>query len=66
MPGNIVKLNRGWSPMADKRIDRLNWIYDEALFNKDHYIDSHLLRPYNKYKQEIDSLVDLLFKKPLI
>lgn len=39
------------------RIDRSNWVYDEELLKKGHYIDSHLLRPYTSNKERIDKLV---------
>lgn len=52
----ITKLNRGWgSGIADLRIDRVSWNYDSNNIEK--YIDSHLLRPYNRYKNEIDKLI---------
>ncbi|NPV13124.1 MAG: hypothetical protein HPY57_15260 [Ignavibacteria bacterium] len=38
------------------RIDRSNWTYDINKLKESYYIDSHLLRPYNKYKKEIDIL----------
>lgn len=42
------------------RIDRINWVYkvDDVISGK--YIDSHLLRPYKKYKREIDNLINLI------
>lgn len=57
---NCVFLKRGWNGPANKRIDRINWVYDNNKVREGHYIDSHLLRPYNKYKNEIDKLVNLL------
>ena len=42
------------------RIDRVNWSYDIELLKNGYYIDSHMLRPYTKYKDEIDKLINLL------
>ena len=53
-------LERGWSGQAVRRIDRINWTYDENLLKNDYYIDSHLLRPYDAYKKEIDKLINLI------
>jgi hypothetical protein len=55
-----VFLNRGWNGPADKRIDRVNWFYDPIKVKEGYYIDSHLLRPYSLYKNEVDELVNLL------
>jgi hypothetical protein len=51
---NTVKLNRGWNSagVADKRIDRINWRYNDP----NDYIDAHLLRPYLEHKNEIEKL----------
>ena len=44
-----------------RRIDRSNWQYDpDLLKNKDYYTDCHSLRPYNKYKAEINRLASLV------
>jgi len=54
---NIVKLNRGWGRGgANKRIDRSTWTYNPELLAQNHYIDSHLLRPYSEHRAEIDRL----------
>lgn len=60
-PSDVVLLKRGWSVGADRRIDRLWWSYDQKLVKDGHYIDSHLLRPYNKYKSQVDGLINCLF-----
>jgi hypothetical protein len=57
----IIKLNRGWNPWAINRIDRINWFYDKKMVISGEYIDSHLLRPYNNYRQQIDELINLLY-----
>jgi hypothetical protein len=55
----IIKLKRGWHMgMANNRIDRAFWGYDPELLKKNHYIDSHSLRPYNQFYNEINKLVD--------
>ena len=61
-PSDVVFLNRGWRQCADRRIDRMEWIYDPNLVSSGFYIDSHLLRPYNQHKDEIDKLVNLLWE----
>lgn len=43
-----------------RRIDRSNWLYEKNLVGKDHYIDSHLLRPFKKYENEIVELIKCL------
>jgi hypothetical protein len=59
-PNDVIFLNRGWSYCANKRIDRLWWSYEPELVRSGYYIDSHLLRPYNDNKEEIDKLINLL------
>lgn len=51
----IVKLGHE----VDRRIDRGDWNYDKKLIKKKYYVDSHMLRPYEKYKKEIDELCNL-------
>lgn len=58
---NIVFLNRGWGYGANKRIDRINWVYNPNLVKEGYYIDSHLLRPFTQYKKQIDDLINLLY-----
>jgi hypothetical protein len=43
-----------------RRIDRSNWSYDLALLKVDYYIDCHSVRPYKRYKKEVDMLTQLL------
>lgn len=40
-----------------RRVDRGNWNYNKYQLEKGFYIDSHLLRPYNQYKNLIDQLL---------
>jgi hypothetical protein len=58
---NIVLLNRGFSGFAHNRIDRAIWHYDVNAVKNGDYIDSHLLRPYQEHKAEIDNLINLLY-----
>lgn len=44
------------------RIDRISWSYDCNKLKNDFYIDSHLLRPYNQYKEIINELINCLTK----
>lgn len=53
---DIVLLRR--DSFGYDRIDRSYWHYDEE--NVEKYIDSHMIRPYNDYKNEIDKLVNLI------
>jgi len=39
------------------RIDRMFWHYDKQLLKQGYYIDAHCLRPYTRYKHEIDQLL---------
>jgi len=39
-----------------RRIDRGDWQYDIKKLKQNYYVDSHMLRPYKKYKSEIDEL----------
>lgn len=58
---NVIFLKRGWNGPADRRIDRVNWIYNPKAVTSGAYIDSHLLRPYSRFKNEINHLVNLLY-----
>jgi len=49
-----VKLNDKIT--GNRRIDRSSWKYDLNLLKQNYYIDSHMLRPYKRYKAEIDEL----------
>lgn len=57
---NCVFLERGWNGAANKRIDRINWVYEPKKVKDGYYIDSHSLRPYSKYKNEINELISYL------
>lgn len=57
----IIKLKRGWNNgVAINRIDRSNWFYDIINLTNKIYIDSHSLRPYSVYNQEIDKIVNFI------
>jgi len=57
----LLERNRGWTNgMANDRIDRDNWTYDPIRLKNNEYIDSHMLRPLNKYKEYIKPLFDSL------
>lgn len=60
---NVILLNRGWiNNQAINRIDRINWRFNSEYVKQGVYIDSHLLRPYSKYKNEVDCLICLLYE----
>jgi hypothetical protein len=52
----IIKKNRDFN----RRIDRGNWNYNIEDLKDGYYIDSHILRPYQQYKEEIDKLINYL------
>lgn len=57
----IKLLSRGWTNgIANHRIDRVRWVYDTNLLKSGRYIDSHSLRPYSIYKEEIRKLINIL------
>ena len=43
-----------------RRIDRSFWTFDVRLLQQGYYIDSHLLRPYQTYKKQIDELLFII------
>jgi len=44
----------------DRRVDKLNWSFDPNLVKQEFYTDAHMPRPYEKFKEQIDYLVNLL------
>ena len=44
----------------ENRIDRISWIYDVDKVKEGYYVDSHLLRPYSQYSEEINKLINYL------
>ena len=58
----VVFLKRGWNGTASRRIDRVNWFYNPEKVKKGFYVDSHLLRPYSEYKEDVDTLVNYLYQ----
>lgn len=55
----LVKLGHDVYP----RIDRAYWTYNEKALRNNFYIDSHMLRPYSCYKNQINQLVALLLEQ---
>jgi len=59
----IVKLKRGWyQGRALNRIDRVVWNYEDNKLKNGEYYDCHSIRPYSKYKTEIDGLITKIKK----
>jgi len=56
----IIHLNRDTT--KNNRIDRSYWKYDIDSLNDDLYFDCHSIRPYNSYKNIIDTLVEHIMK----
>jgi hypothetical protein len=54
------KIKFPYRSFINDRVDRSYWNYNVDLLKDGHYIDSHSLRPYNSYKQEIDNLIELI------
>jgi hypothetical protein len=54
------KVETNMSIPSERRVDRSRWQYDSLLVQSGWYIDSHLLRPYSRYKTEITKLMDLV------
>jgi hypothetical protein len=42
------------------RIDRANWKYNPLLIKQGYYYDSHSIRPFKRYSNELNKIVDLL------
>jgi hypothetical protein len=59
-PDDIVFLKRDGGQNGH-RIDRLRWTYDVDKLTSGGYYDSHSIRPYNQYKNEINKIADLVF-----
>lgn len=56
---DCVFLKRGWiNGVAKNRIDRVNWNYDVSKLKEGGYIDSHSLRPFELYSNEINKLIN--------
>jgi hypothetical protein len=58
--GKLVLLERDWKSEISNRVDRANWGYFHELVKNGYYIDCHSLRPYDKYKTEIDNLINTI------
>ena len=59
----IVKLKRGWyQGRALNRVDRVVWNYEDNKLKNGEYYDCHSIRPYSKYKTEIDRLITKIKK----
>ena len=43
-----------------RRLDKINWKPEVDKITNDWYVDCHSLRPYDKHREEIDKLLDLL------
>lgn len=58
----IVRRFRDCGPHRCRRIDRLDWNWNIKDIIKENYYDCHSIRPYSKYKDSIDSIVDQILK----
>lgn len=56
----IIKLQRGWNPQAERRIDRDNWDLNISKLHSDYYIDSHLPRPLATNRDKFPHLLEYL------
>ena len=57
---DVILLDRGWSGIDNKRVDRAYWSYDPIKVSEGYYIDSHSLRPYSEYSEEINKLINYM------
>jgi len=55
-------LRRGWVPLATGRVDREYMQFDPRAMAQHRYIDFHMVRPYEQYKEVID-FIFMHFKK---
>lgn len=55
---DIIRFDRGDNPWLT-RIDRSNWNFNPELIKLGVYYDCHSLRPYKKYKSQIDQIIKL-------
>lgn len=55
-----VKIVTANSNYNAPNVDRSDWTYDPELVKQGYYMDSHMLRPYEEHKSEIDKLLDLV------
>lgn len=46
-----------------RRIDRADWQYNEQMLKNNFYIDVHMVRPYSKYQEQIDTILNLYLTK---
>ena len=46
-----------------RRVDRINWGFDERYILNDFYIDAHCPRPYKNNKNTINELIEKLLIK---
>ena len=56
----IVRRFRECGPHRCRRIDRLDWRWNEKEVLKENYYDCHAIRPYRNHKNSIDKLVELI------
>ena len=54
-----VKLNDTLGPNDNRRINSKTWEYTPELVRQKYYVDARLLRPYSRYKKELDRLATL-------
>jgi len=53
----LHEMERGWNNgIANLRIDRSSWSYDIKRLYNNEYIDSHMLRPLEKYRKDLKPL----------
>lgn len=53
----LQEAKRGWNNgIANLRIDRSNWNYDIKKLCNHEYIDSHMLRPLDEYRKDLNPL----------
>lgn len=56
----LAKINRGLNVGTDT-IDRSAWRIDMEKLKRGEYVEAHLFRPYEEYREQIDPLLEYLF-----
>jgi hypothetical protein len=60
----VIKLKRTFNNnLAEFRIDRAHWSHSNISWKFKEYIDCHSLRPYKRYKKEIDEVIKRIYEQ---
>lgn len=59
-PHRVAQFVRPGGYQSARRIDRINWQYDEDALKKEWYLDCHSVRPYSLHKDSIENLLRIV------